>query len=285
MNESTDDSLVLVTHKDHVTTLTMNMPRRYNGWTQAMMTELRGALKAAGKDAATGAIVLTGVDPYYCAGVNLAGTLKLDHPRRLHAMIAAQNAALFDMFLDVPKPILVAANGPAIGAAVTTATLCDGIIASERATFATPFARLGVPFEGCSSLVFPAEFGEEVTGRMIGKEGWVPTAKEAAEFGMVQKVVAHEDLLKEAQKIAKGWAKKGKAREYPAGATKEELKAVNARESEAVADAFLSPAFLEGQFKFLLSRKKHGPAAMFFLLWKTHPVWSLLLPKAQDSQT
>ena len=278
MSDSAHNGLVLVSQKDGVTTLTMNMPRRYNGWTAAMLSALRQALGESIRDDATKVIVLTGVDPYYCAGVNLSGIMKLDHPRRLHAMIAAHNAALFDMFLDVPKPILVAVNGPAIGAAVTTATLCDAIIASERATFSTPFARLGVPYEGCSSLVFPKKFGQTVTDRMMGKEGWVPTAKEAAEFGLVSEVVPHEDLLKEAHAMAREWIKKGKTRTYPAGATKAELKAVNARESQALADAFLSPPFLEGQFRFLLSRKKHGPAAMFFLLWKTHPVWSLLLP-------
>ena len=51
---------------------------------------------------------------------------------------------MFDQFLDCPKPIIIGANGPAIGACVTSATLCDAIVASEQATFLTPFARLVV---------------------------------------------------------------------------------------------------------------------------------------------
>jgi enoyl-CoA hydratase/carnithine racemase len=58
---------------------------------------------------------------------------------------------LFAMFLDFPKPIVVAVNGPAIGAAVTSATLCDAIFCSTTATFVTPFAALGLPPEGTSS--------------------------------------------------------------------------------------------------------------------------------------
>lgn len=275
MSEST--TLILTSHLNGVTTLTMNMPRRYNGWTFEMMRDLRAALALHAQDSDTKVLVLTGADPYYCAGVNLAGTLKLDHPKKLHAAIETQNAALFNMFLDFPKPILVAANGPAIGAAVTTATLCDGIIASEKATFSLPFARLGVPPEGCSSHVFPIKFGDEVTDRIMGHEGWVPTAEEALEIGLVDRCVPHDDLMVEAQKMAEQWIKQGRERTYPVGATRDELKAINAEESRALATAFLSPPFLEGQFKFLMSRKKHGPAAMFFVLLKTHPVWSLLL--------
>ena len=48
------------------------------------------------------------------------------HPKKLHKMIVENNEMLFNQFLDFPKPILVAANGPAIGAAVTSALLCDG---------------------------------------------------------------------------------------------------------------------------------------------------------------
>lgn len=274
---STSSDLILTSHLHGVTTLTMNMPKRYNGWTFEMMRDLREALAHAATDDATKVLILTGADPYYCAGVNLAGTLKLDHPKKLHASIAAQNAALFDMFLDFPKPIIAAVNGPAIGAAVTTATLCDAIVASEKATFSLPFARLGVPPEGCSSYVFPREYGEEITERMMGEEGWTPTAKEAAKFGLVDACVPHESLLAEAQKLAKKWIKKGRERTYPADATREQLKAINAQESQALATAFLSPPFLQGQFSFLMSRKKYAPAAMFLLLLKTRPVWALLL--------
>jgi Delta3-Delta2-enoyl-CoA isomerase len=99
-------------------------------------------------------LILTGTDPYYCAGVNLSATIKPMHPKKLHSLIKANNQALFDVFLDFPKPIMVAANGPAIGACVTSATLCDAIIASEKSTFNVPFAALSIPPEGCSSVHF-----------------------------------------------------------------------------------------------------------------------------------
>lgn len=273
---SAPTDLVRVSTRHRVTTLTMHMPKRLNGWTLEMMAALKAALARAAADDGTGAVILTGADPYYCAGVNLGSTLKLRHPRVLRAAIVEHNRSLFDTFIDFPKPILIAANGPAIGASVTSATLCDGIIASELATFSTPFAALGVPPEGCSSVHFPRLLGAAAP-RMLGPEGWKPKAAEALEVGLVQWVVPHATLLDEAQRIAEGWVVSGKARGYLAGATREELKRVNAAESEQVADSFLSPPFLEGQFRFLWGKKKHGPALMFLALRLTHPAWSRLL--------
>ncbi|PRQ02592.1 enoyl-CoA hydratase/isomerase family protein [Enhygromyxa salina] len=269
--------LVLCSTRDGVTTLTLNMPKRLNGWTQPMLAELKLALTRAASDDETRAVILTGADPYYCAGVNLGGTIRLDHPRRLHALIAEHNEALFNAFLEFPKPILVAVNGPAIGASVTSATLCDGIIASERATFSTPFAALGVPAEGCSSVLFPRMLGAATADRILGEEGWKPTAAEALEIGLVQWVVAHEELLDEAHEIAKRWADAGTARRFRGGISLHELQAANARESQQIADAFLAAPFLRGQFRFLWGKRKRGPALMFLALWLLRPIWSLLL--------
>ena len=269
---------LVLTHKHGgVTTLTMNAPARLNGWTMQMMAALKDALRSAARDDETRALILTGADPYYCAGVNLAATLKLAHPRKLHALIVQNNQALFDAFLDFPKPILVAINGPAIGASVTSATLCDGIIASEKATFSTPFAVLKIPPEGCSSVQFARLMGAANAARMLFEEGWKPAAAEALEAGLIQWAVPHERLLDEARRIARQWIDTGASRSYRGGSTREELKAVNAKESIALADAFLSAPFLRHQFKFLWGKKKWGPAAMFLALLISRPAWARLL--------
>lgn len=269
---------ILLTHKSGgVTTLTMNMPERLNGWTLEMMDAIRKGFSQAAADDETRVLILTGTDPYFCAGVNLSGSFKLAHPRQMHANIEANNVALFDMFLDFPKPILVAFNGPAIGASVTSATLCDGMIASEKATFSTPFAALGVTPEGCSSVLFARLMNQTNADRMLGKEGWKPTAKEALEAGLIQWVVPHDKLMPEAQRIANEWVASGATRSFRAGATVDELKAVNARESAMLADAFLSSAFLKGQLKFLWRKKKWAPAIMFLALLVSRPAWARML--------
>ena len=268
----------ILTHKrEGVTTLTMNTPARLNGWTQQMMDAIRAGMSAAALDDETRVLVLTGADPYFCAGVNLAGTLRLGHPRKMHKKIVENNEALFNLFLDFPKPILIAVNGPAIGASVTSATLCDGIIASEKATFSTPFGALGITPEGCSSVQFARLMGEENAARMLGREGWRPSAAEALEAGLIQWVVPHDQLAQEAHRIAREWIDAGAQRSFRGGSGPDELKAVNARESLDLADAFLGAPFIKAQFKFLWSKKKWGPAAMFLAMLLSRPVWSRML--------
>jgi len=270
---------MILEHKkqDGVTTLTMNTPKRLNGWTGEMMDALKDAFRAAARDDETRVLVLTGSDPYYCAGVNLSATIRLGHPRKLRAMIVVHNQELFEMFLDFPKPILAAVNGPAIGASVTSATLCDGIIASEKATFSTPFTALGITPEGCSSVHFTRLMGESNTGRMLGEEGWKPTAEEALKAGLIQWIAPHDKLGQEAQRIAREWIASDAERSFRGGSERDELKAINASESVELADALLSAAFIKAQFMFLRRKKKWGPAAMFLTLLITRPLWSRFL--------
>ena len=75
-------------------------------------------------------------------------------------------------------------------------------------------------------------------------DGWKPSAAEALEIGLVKEVVEHDRLMARAQDLGEQWARQGKKKEIPAGGTVEEYKAVNARESLELADAFLSYNFL-----------------------------------------
>lgn len=255
----------------------MNNPQKLNGWTQEMMSGFQEAFRKAATNAAVKAIIFTGNGRYFSAGVNLGGSLSLMSPKKLHQMIVRNNQALFDAFLDCPKPILVAVNGPAIGASVTSATLCNGIIASENATFLTPFAALGIKPEGCSSIHFARLMGEANAQRMLGPEGWKPTAQEALEAGLVQWVVPQDQLQSEALKIARDWVESGVQRTFLAGSQWDELKAVNAKESVELADAFLSAPFFKEQARFMWSKGKKGPATLFYLLGALRPLWGRFL--------
>jgi len=259
-----------------VLTVMMHQPKKLNGWTDAMMDAFKEAFFKAGLHDSTKVVIFTGAGNYYSAGVNFAG-IKPMPPRKLRAMIIDHNQQLFEAFLNFPKPILVAMNGPAIGASVTSATLCNGIIASVKATFSTPFAALGLPAEGCSSIHFPRLLGEQTTQRMLGKEGWKPNGSEALAVGLVQWTVPHENLLDEAHKIAQNWIAQGIGRTFLAGSTREELLAVNAQESIEVADAILSAVFLQEQARFLWSKGKYGPSIMFWSVSLLRPLWACFL--------
>lgn len=259
-----------------VLTLRMNRPKSLNGWTDGMMRALTNALSIAARDDAVHAVILTGTGTYYCAGVNLGSTIRLGHPRTLYRLIVEHNESLFRAFIDFPKPILAAINGHAIGAAVTSAALCDGIIASDRATFSTPFHRLGLCPEGCSSVQFEALMGKRNAERMLDAENWRPNAHQALEAGLVQWVTSEEKLLSEAQRICEDWIHEKRRRVPLAGTPIAQLHSVNAAESRKLAECFLSSAFLKGQFNFLWHKNKKRPALLFGLLWITQPIWSRL---------
>ncbi len=262
---------------DGIATVMMNNPAKLNGWTMEMMEAFKEAFAKASKDDAVKALIFTGAGKYFSAGVNLGGTIAVMHPRKLRQLIINNNQSLFEAFLDFPKPILVAVNGPAIGASVTSATLCNGIIASENATFLTPFAALGIKPEGCSSVHFPRLMGKANAQRMLGEEGWKPTAQEALDAGLVQWVVPHDQLQEKAREIARRWVEEGVGRRFLAGSKLEELRVVNAKESEELADAFLSAPFFKEQAKFFWRKNKKSSAAVFFSLWALRPVWAKLL--------
>jgi len=195
-------------------------------------------------------------------------------------MIYESNAAIFNVFIDFQKPLIIAANGPAIGACFTSATLCDCIIASEKATFSTPFARLGVPPEGCSSVHFERIMGKDNANRMLGSEGWTPTAAEAKEAGFVKEVVAHDKLLARAQEIGEQIISDGSKKVFAQGhGTPSEYKQVNDEESRQLADAFLAYKFLDAQYNFLKSKGKGKIANVFWILKTFRPLWSWMLPK------
>jgi len=269
-------SLILSSTLKSVTTLTMNDPKKLNGWTGPMMVTLRQLFQKYAEDDNTKVLILTGKDPYYCAGVNLSDTMQPMHPKKLHSLIVENNRALFDVFLDFPKPILIAANGPAIGACVTSATLCDAIVASEKATFNVPFAALGITPEGCSSVHFERMMGSAVADRLL-KDGWKPNGTEAASIGLAAEVVSHDQLMKRSQEIAEGWVLEKKQRTIPGGGSVEEYKRVNLEESILLADAFLNTPFLNAQYKFLKAKGKTGPSAVFWFLKSSRPLWSKLL--------
>jgi peroxisomal 3,2-trans-enoyl-CoA isomerase len=283
----TDAQIITSLTKDGIFTLQMNRPKTLNAWTEKMMKELASHFTHATTDESIKVLILTGTGKYYCAGVNLAGILKPMHPAKLHGLIKQKNQQLFELFLNFPKPIIAAVNGPAIGASVTSAVLCDAIVASEKATFSTPFARLGVPAEGCSSVHFEQIMGKEKAERMLGEEGWTPTAQEAKDvLGLVHSVVPgdDEDLMNASNALAREWIQSCKVRtigplaKVASDDVVKEFKRINENESIDLADAFLGSDFLEGQRAFLSSKGKTGPAMVFTFLQATRPVWGSLLP-------
>ena len=240
-----------------------------------MLSSLLSTLESLDKETSAKAVVLTGTGDYYCAGVDLSGSFQLGTPQSTYDKIVESNRNVFDTFLNFSKPLIVACNGHAIGASVTSATLCDAIVAaSPEVTFTTPFGRLGISPEGCSSVHFEKCFGSEFARAML-KENRVLRADEALEIGFVDEVVESEEmLLKRASEMAKD--RIGERRKIH-GEELTRYREVNLKESHDLANAFMSEKFLQAQIDFAEGKGKSDIARMFRLMLWTRPIWGRMV--------
>jgi len=242
-----------------------------------MLQALLSTLDAAAANDEVKVVILTGTGDCYSSGIDFVGSFPLMRPSVLVRYLEEFNRKLFDTFLLFPKPIIVAANGPVIGAACTSATLCDAIVACENAMFSTPFAALGIAPEGCSSYWFAKQVGPEAADRMLGPEGWKPTAAEGAAIGLVSQVVPKGSSAAEAaQTLGEAWAAAGKRRKLVELGEVEALRRVNAEESKRIARAFVSPPFLAAMHAAASAKGKSKLAGVFWALSRTQCLWSRL---------
>jgi peroxisomal 3,2-trans-enoyl-CoA isomerase len=187
---------LLVTLRDSVCWLEMNRPARKNAVNTVMYRELAEALQFAAESDAVHVLVLTGSplskpSEFYSSGNDLQNLLDGaaggdGDMAQVAQRSCEQLVAFVDAFIDFPKALIAAVNGPAHGIAVTTALLADLVYLSASATFTTPFTRLGQNPEGCSSILFPAMLGQKANRMLL--LGETLTAQEfvhtrAARFG------------------------------------------------------------------------------------------------------
>jgi len=267
-------SLVLSSTTNQVTTITMNNPKKYNAWDMALCTQLAEKFHEAAENRNTKVVIYTGAGKYHCAGGSLSEFLGRKTPRQLQRIIRQHNEKMFNVFIEFPKPIIAAVNGPGIGSGTTAPALCDTILASSTATFLAPFARLGVGPEGAASVNFERILGSDTAKRLL-LDCWSPNAEEARQIGLVSEVLPPERLLERAQELGEQWIREDRPRILRGGSTVEELKAVNAEESAALAQAFVSEAFLEAQLAGLKRKGRENTVAGRILraMILTRPVW------------
>ncbi|KRZ49084.1 Enoyl-CoA delta isomerase 2, mitochondrial [Trichinella nativa] len=150
---------VLLEDKGRIFRIQLNRPEKKNALTHEMYRDIIDGLKAAEKSEAF-ITVLEGKGDYFCSGNDLNNLLV--KPSDTAKMAADAKLLLRDFvgtFIDHPKVLVAAVNGPAVGISVTILGLFDLVFASDNATFHTPFTSLGQSPEGCSSFTFPLLMG------------------------------------------------------------------------------------------------------------------------------
>jgi len=188
-----DRAVVLEERDDGVLLLTLNRPERLNAWTLAMEERYFDLLAEAAADPDVRAVVVTGAGRGFCAGLDAdalagvaEGTPVSDRPRR---------AQTFP--LEIPKPIVAAVNGPAAGIGFLQTLVADVRFAAAGAKFTTAFARRGLLAEHGISWLLPRLIGGARATELL-LSARVFLAEEAADLGLVHRVVAPDALLDEA---------------------------------------------------------------------------------------
>ncbi|MEC9049011.1 MAG: enoyl-CoA hydratase-related protein [Planctomycetota bacterium] len=189
-----------------VATITLNRPEARNAYSDEMCVQLCDAIEQCQRDQAVLAVVLTGAGASFHAG----GDVKAMKARA--GMFAGDPAELRQRYLDgiqaVPrriatfrKPLICAINGPAVGAGLDLACMCDLRVASRSAKLGSTFVKVGlVPGDGgafflARTVGFPRALELMLRGRIL-------SAEEALQIGLVHEVVDDKDLLPRARALA-----------------------------------------------------------------------------------
>lgn len=200
--QAPDAPVLLVTVADAVATIMLNRPATRNALNLSLRTALGAAVRELNDREDVAVLVLTGADPAFCAGMDLRelsstpGILSSTPPDQ-DAPAPAQRG----MLPMLAKPIIGAINGVAVTGGLELALACDFLIASPRAKFADTHARVGLVPGGGLTVLLPQAIGLRRAREMSFSGNFIDAAQ-ALDWGLVNRVVPHEDLLRTAQSIA-----------------------------------------------------------------------------------
>jgi 2-(1,2-epoxy-1,2-dihydrophenyl)acetyl-CoA isomerase len=179
--------------------LTLNRPEKLNAISAELRRDVAAVLATAQADDEVRALILTGAGRGFCSGADLTGG-------PLPAADTSQNARLDEMawvgiwaklFHDFDKPLIGAINGVCAGAGMSWALACDVRIGSEHARFKATFIERNLSPDSGMSWLLPRIVGYAAAADIIFTSRMV-LADEAKALGLLNRLVAHEDLLDEA---------------------------------------------------------------------------------------
>lgn len=180
------DELVLIERDKSVLRVTFNRPEQLNGGNIAMFTAAAQAIETAGADQQIRAILLTGAGRAFCAGADL-GDSSLNKAG-LGALLDAANRLTLAIF-DVPKPVVVAMNGPAVGVGCSFVLAADLSIADAKSSFNFSFTKVGLMPDGGATALISLALGRTRANRVMLRSERIPAAQ-GVELGLITFVAA-----------------------------------------------------------------------------------------------
>ena len=197
-----DYEQILYTVEDGIATITLNRPDKRNAVTRQMAREVKGAIEEARNDPSVRVLVFTAAGKTFCGGVDLVEREKgqaVTMPPEgsvLQSLAGGLEWALRHFY----KPTVAVVNGPAIGMGCDLALMADFRIASEKASFAESYVRLGM-LPSAGAWLLPRIVGLTRANQIL-LLGEPFDAKQAHEWGVVYKIVPHDDLQEEGRAFA-----------------------------------------------------------------------------------
>jgi methylglutaconyl-CoA hydratase len=183
----------LADRSDGVVRLTLNRPDVHNAFDDRLIAELTQALESLGEDDGVRAVVLTGAGKSFSAGADLNWMRRMaGYSDEENLADARALARLMQTLNELPKPTVARVNGAALGGGTGLVACCDIAIASDKASFGTTEARLGIIPAVIGPYVIAA-IGPRQAKRLMLTGERIP-ASEAARIGLVHEVAPAEGL-------------------------------------------------------------------------------------------
>lgn len=186
--------------KDGIAYVTIDRPKSLNAISIEVLNELKTVFEKINNNSEVQVVILTGEGRAFVAGADISQMASLTGIEG--QKMVRDGAKIIDYIETIDKPVIAAINGFALGGGCELAMACDIRIASEKAQFGQPEVNLGIipGFGGTQRL--PRLVGKGMAKYMIMTAEYI-NAEEALRLGLVEKVVAPEDLMPTCESIAK----------------------------------------------------------------------------------
>jgi 2-(1,2-epoxy-1,2-dihydrophenyl)acetyl-CoA isomerase len=185
---------------ERIATITLDRPEALNSLTVPLKQELLAALKAAARDRAVRAVVLTGTGRAFCAGQDLRERLQPD-AAPLAVEVRERYNPIVRAMVELDKPIVGAINGVAAGAGASLAFACDVRIAAETASFVLGFGRVGLVPDSGATWLLPRLIGASKAIELALTNDPL-AAVDAERIGLVSRIVPRDELEATTRELA-----------------------------------------------------------------------------------
>lgn len=249
------DRKVLLEIDSGIATITLNRPEVFNALDRQLAREFHEAVVACSEDDAVRVVVVTGSGRAFCAGGDVKGFCdRIDTIGAHIKLLTTELHGAVSRMVRMAKPTITAVNGVAAGGGMSLALAGDLVLATESARFTMAYTQIGASPDGSSSFTLPRLVGVKRALELTLLNP-VLTAREAMEWGMVNRVFADAAFPQEVRSLASQLAQGptlayGRAKALFYSSTSESLETQMEHEAQLIAASGHSADFREGIFAF-----------------------------------